>query len=129
MRGRSAVFYTDVASRIFGSHWTCVLSYLYKLLRGGGGTLLNPLKIKPPIADFLYPPRGFKGVKSPKNLAPFDFLRQKVPMQKVALKTVLLIWEKCEKIKQKWYHLRKCENFVTNKVPIEECAKIRQQKI
>ena len=35
-----------------------------------GGTLLNPLKIKPPIADFLYPPRGFKGVKSPKNLAP-----------------------------------------------------------
>ena len=38
---------------------------------GGGATLLNPLKIKPPIADFIYPPRGFKGVKPPKNLAPF----------------------------------------------------------
>ena len=29
--------------------------------------ILNPLKIKPPIADFLYPPRRFKGVKHPKN--------------------------------------------------------------
>ena len=25
---------------------------------GGGATLLDPLKIKPPIAHFLYPPRG-----------------------------------------------------------------------
>ena len=36
---------------------------------GGGGEGGNPpktLKIKPPIADFLYPPKGFKGVKPPK---------------------------------------------------------------
>ena len=35
---------------------------------GGGATLLNPLKLKPPIADFLYSLRGFKGV-TPKNVA------------------------------------------------------------
>ena len=44
---------------------------------GGGGTLLNPLKIKPPITDFLYPPRRFKGVKPPKIKPPFDFLTPK----------------------------------------------------
>ena len=34
-------------------------------------------QIIPPIADFLYPPRGFKEVKPPKNVAPFDFLTPK----------------------------------------------------
>ena len=36
-----------------------------------GGNPPKPLKIKPPIADFLYPPRGLKGVKPQRNLAPF----------------------------------------------------------
>ena len=63
---------------------------------GGGGVAtllnppyLNPLKIKNIIVYlkynclldcrffFVYPPRGFKGVKPPINLAPFDFLTSK----------------------------------------------------
>ena len=49
-------------------------NYTYYVL---GATLLNPPKIKLHIADFLYPPRGFKGDKPPKNVAPFDFLTPK----------------------------------------------------
>ena len=36
--------------------------------------------------------------------------------------------QSAKNLKQKWYHLKKCENFGTKKVPIEEFAKIRQQK-
>ena len=44
---------------------------------GEGGNPLNPLKIKPPIADFLYPPRGFKGAKPTKIKPSFDSLTPK----------------------------------------------------
>ena len=37
----------------------------------------NPLKIKPPIADFLYPPRWFEGLNLPKIKPPFEFLTPK----------------------------------------------------
>ena len=48
-----------------------------KACRHVGGNPPKPLKIKPPIADYLYPPRGFKGVEFLKNLAPFEVLTPK----------------------------------------------------
>ena len=52
----------------------------------GHGSPQKGLKIKPPIADFFYIHRWYA---------------KKEPMQKVALKTVLPIWAKCEKNKTK----------------------------
>ena len=41
---------------------------------GGGATLLNPLKIKPHIADFYIHLGGLRGLNPPKITPPFDFL-------------------------------------------------------
>ena len=71
--------------------------------RGGG----DPLKIKPPIADFLYPPRGFKGVTPPKNLASFYFLTTKGTDAESGFENGTTYLSKV----QKWYHLRKVRKF------------------
>ena len=66
-------------------YYTEVLALYYL----GGASLLNPPKIKPPIADFIYPPWGFKGVIPPKMKLPFDFLTPKGTDAGRGLKTVL----------------------------------------
>ena len=74
--------------------------------------LIVSVKIKPPIADFLYPPRGFKGVEPSKISPLLTFWRHEVLMQKVALKTVLPIWAKCEKNKTKMVPFEKSANIL-----------------
>ena len=58
---------------------------------GRGATLLNPLKIKPPFANFFFNVGGLRGLNPPKIKPPFDFLKPKGTDAESALKTVLPI--------------------------------------
>ena len=93
----------------------CSLQDMWLLTRGA--TLLNPLKIKPPIADFLYPPRGFKGVKPHKNLAPFDFLTPKATNAKSGFQNGTTYLSKVRKSQTKLVPFqRKSQNSATKVV-------------